>query len=531
VTDAREYHERTKLSLTEPVPDGLTPDPDPEHKPRLWKAYADRPRTALGRVRPTPTPALSAVAHARAAPRTPEEPPVDLDTVTTLCYEGSGVTQVTERDGERVRYRAASCTGRKYHVNCYLVTGRLPGLAAGVYHFDPAGFGLDRLREGDHRGALVSAVEPDAAAGGGPDSATTSATGVGSAPVSVVLTSEWWRNAWQYGDRTYRHALWDAGTVAANLLATAHGLDHRAAVVGAFDDDGVAALLGLDTDEEFPVAVLPVGRGDPVAAADPAAPIDPEVVPPGERTREHSIVTDAWRGSRLSGDGVDAWRRRAREAGTVGSAAGDGERVPLDPVDPATAAARPLHATVKRRGSCREYAQFGPTRRQVATVLDRATRGVPGDWRDTASAQSDESAPTPGLAYSDLHLLTTGVEGLVDGHYRYEPATDELRRLGETSRQQKHRLSLGQEWAAEAHVNVYMLTDLETLTDRLGSRGYRLAQLESGVTLGRLYLATYAHRDLGGTGLTFADDAVTEHCDPDGGRTPTCLFAFGRRAD
>ena len=63
----------------------------------------------------------------------------------------------------------------------------------------------------------------------------------------------------------------------------------------------------------------------------------------------------------------------------------------------------------------------------------------------------------------------------------------------------------------------------------VGNRGYRLAQLEAGIGLGRLYLATYAHLALGGRGFTFYDDLVTEHLSPRGAsQTPMTLFAFGR---
>ena len=47
----------------------------------------------------------------------------------------------------------------------------------------------------------------------------------------------------------------------------------------------------------------------------------------------------------------------------------------------------------------------------------------------------------------------------------------------------------------------------------LCNRGYRAAQLEGGITGGRLYLAAYAQR-FGATGLTFFDDEVTEFLSP-----------------
>jgi hypothetical protein len=77
-------------------------------------------------------------------------------------------------------------------------------------------------------------------------------------------------------------------------------------------------------------------------------------------------------------------------------------------------------------------------------------------------------------------------------------------------------------------VNVYLAADVDRIVETLGNRGYRVAQLAGGLALGRLYLATYAHRALGGRGFTFYDDRVTDHLSPRAAnQTPMTLFAFG----
>jgi len=114
------------------------------------------------------------------------------------------------------------------------------------------------------------------------------------------------------------------------------------------------------------------------------------------------------------------------------------------------------------------------------------------------------------------------------GKYALRRADAELERVGDADDETKTRLAMGQEWAGDAHVSVYCCADVDAVVGELGDRGYRLAQLEAGVVLGRLYLATYAHRRLGGTGLTFFDGEVAEHLAPHaGGQEPTTLFAMG----
>ncbi|WP_435180007.1 SagB family peptide dehydrogenase [Halorussus sp. AFM4] len=517
MVNAPEYHERTEHAPSD------FPDPtfrlDSETMPRPFKRYRDRSRVSLHGVRAPVLPALSVVAEAGADPlagaaQTARDP-VDARTVASLCYYAAGVK--AERDhpadgvDRRLYYRAASCTGNLHHVDAYVVCGDLDGLDAGVYHFDPATFSLDALREGDYRGALAAAAGPGA--------------GVADAPVTLVLTSEWWRNAWKYRERTYRHAFWDSGTVLANLLGAAHAADLPASVAAGFDDRAVADLLGVDPATEAPLELVPVGEGASAGRAtdEPPAvePIDPATEPQPDHDRTHDLPYEAWEASALpDGESAAAWRDRAREAGPVGGvAAGDGERVPLDPVDHETEVARPLASAIRRRRSCREFADEPLSRRKLGTVLDRATRGAPGDWNDGDAA---------GLQFNDVYVLATDVEGVPDGSYQFHPAEGALERLGDVTSRDKTRLALGQEWAGDAHVNVYCMTDVEAVVGELGDRGYRLAQLEAGVVLGRLYLATYAHRPLGGTGLTFFDDEVTDFLSPRGAdQTPTTLFAMG----
>ena len=89
---------------------------------------------------------------------------------------------------------------------------------------------------------------------------------------------------------------------------------------------------------------------------------------------------------------------------------------------------------------------------------------------------------------------------------------------------------MGQALAADASVNVFFLTDLGLVLDRLGNRGYRAAQLEASITAGRFYLGAYALR-LGATGLTFYDDAVIEFFSPHAqDKSVMFLVALGKRA-
>ncbi|PSQ08522.1 hypothetical protein BRC93_15265 [Halobacteriales archaeon QS_5_70_15] len=131
MVDAREYHERTNHS-----PRSIRESPvrmDPSNKPRPV-AQSD----------PVPTCG-------------PPDPAPDPD-VHTLCHYATGVTKELDRGGQTVRFRAASCTGKLYHVDLYAVTDDPGEFDPGVYHFDPHTGRFDVLRDGDFRGTLADAA-------------------------------------------------------------------------------------------------------------------------------------------------------------------------------------------------------------------------------------------------------------------------------------------------------------------------------------------------------------------------------------
>src|SRR4029079_7664526 len=127
----------------------------------------------------------------------------------------------------------------------YLVCGPLRDLAAGVYHFGPQDFALRLLRGGDFRQVLVAAT-------GEEDS-------VAHAPLIVVCTGTYWRNAWKYRARTYRHFGWDNGTLLSNLLAMATARNLPARGVMGFVGNDVNRLLDVDVEREVAFSLVPIG--------------------------------------------------------------------------------------------------------------------------------------------------------------------------------------------------------------------------------------------------------------------------------
>ena len=207
--DALTYHELTKHS---PESVRRAGGLDFSNRPRLFKKYVGLGSTAI---------------------------PAALADVVHLS---GGITK-------RLRgmpFRANACTGALYHIEIYVVSGELDGLAAGVYHVDIEADALVPLRSGDFRATL-------AVAAGHPES-------LRHAPVALAFTTTYWRNAWKYRARMYRHAFWDLGTMLANTLAVAGAEGAEPEVLTAFADDHLNGLLGVDPAREAALAIVPLGR-------------------------------------------------------------------------------------------------------------------------------------------------------------------------------------------------------------------------------------------------------------------------------
>ena len=498
MTSARDYHERTKHSVASVQSSRHFLDWD--NQPLPFKIYTELAPIPLPRDgEHTGVAALEAIATI--APRAPRRTLPDLRSLARLLYLSAGITRKQEYPGGQAMYfRAAACTGALFHIELYLVCGDLPDLKAGVFHFGPHDFALRQLRGGDFRAALIEATagEPSIAA----------------APAVLVCSSTFWRNAWKYQARAYRHSFWDSGTILANLLAVAAAEGVPARVVLGFVDGAVNELLGLDTQRE--VALSLVALGDRPDLRPAAAPPQPALTLATQPLSAHEVDYPLIRAAHTASSLATAAEVRAWRTAAVGA------RVPAAPVAVALQplAQPPLRSiedVILHRGSTRRFSHAAIGFGELSTALYAATRGVPADF-----------LAEPAAALADCYLIVNAVDDLASGAYVLDRARGALERLKSGDfRRTAGFLDLGQELAADAAVNFYLLTDLDSVLARLGERGYRAAQLESAIIGGKLYLAAYT-LDLGATGLTFFDDDVTRFFSPHGaGKAVMFLVAAG----
>jgi SagB-type dehydrogenase family enzyme len=472
-------------------------------KPSLYKVYETPPPVELTRDLPdTGVPALEAIA-ATGAEASRVVPDRALLGRLGLLTNGSLDRAVTTRDGRVHQFRTAGGTGAMYHLELYFVCTDLADLDAGIYHYSAIDHSLRLLRAGDFRAALAEATgnEPSVAA----------------APVVLAMTSTFWRNAWRYRERAYRHAYWDAGTSLSHILAVAASARVTTGLVFSYADALVNELLGVDGLRESTVALVALGHTD--SAPPPASAVGPLDLPtrrlsPAEVTF-HAITDMHLASSLRTGEEAAQWRSRRWRRPAPPPAGDLTELRPLPgPLDP-----RPVEQLIFRRRSTRNYDTDAEIPFDAfSTLLERSTRGVVSD------------VLTPGAPLTDLYLIVNAVEGLTPGIYLHHPELGavELVRAG-TFRKEAARIAANQQYAGDAHVNLYYLAHLPSILEHYGDRGYRLAQLEGALHAGKLHLGTHA-LGLGAVGSTSFDDEVIDFFSPHAaGKDYMFVTVFGKR--
>jgi len=473
-------------------------------EPFPFKIYETVPRVAIPReLAPSPIPALQAIADTAAGV---SKAFPDRATLARIGLLSNGLLgRQFKRRGTTGEFRTAGATGARYHLELYFVCAELSDLPAGIYHYAAHDHSLGRLRAGDYRAALA------AAAGGEAD--------VALSPVVLAMTSTFWRNAWRYKARAYRHAFWDAGTAFANVLAVAAASGLPAKLVLGYADGPVNALLGVDGREEATIALCAIGQGDRPAQPSPEAPpLALPTRPVSPRQVEFPHIQMLHRASELSSGAQAAswraeplWRMRAEPAG---------ELIALRPVPDEQLAKTSIEELIFRRRSTRHYdADVAIPFDAFSSLLEVSSRGVAADCL---------AAGAPAL--HDLYLIINNVDGLAPGVYVHHRDLRAIELLKEGDfRQVAQRLAVGQAYAGDAHVNCYYLTALAPVLERYGNRGYRLAQLECSLFAGKLHLATHAF-GLRAVGSTSLDDEVTEFFLPHAaGKSYMFVTVFGRR--
>jgi SagB-type dehydrogenase family enzyme len=488
---SRVFHELTKHSYTSvrSAPHHL----DWDIKPMPYKVYPAAGALALPRDLALPRmPALAAIEDDG---RGRNGAPLGIENLTRILFCADGLTRARKVGGEDYHFRAAPSAGALYPIELYLAAARCDGIEPGLYHFSPADLKLRGLRRGDWRGYLAraAAMRPS----------------ITEARAVVILTSIFWRSTWKYRARGYRYCFWDAGTIAANLLAAAVAEDLSAEVITAFADSELETLLGVDGEREGIAAMVALGDGAAAGDEPPApGPLEIDSIALSPREIAYPDLVKIHAESRVETP------EQARAVASSRLEAADHPRggAIACPAAIAPEEAMGLGETILTRGSTRVFAREGIGAEELATIMGASSRHPRADF--------------PRL--TDTYLIVNAVAEMEPGAYCYHRASGafELIKAGDF-RAEAGYLCLEQPLGMDCSALIVYMADLERALAALGNRGYRDVHLEAGILGGRAYLASYA-LGRGATGLTFCDDDTAKFFAPHAaGKSPILMVAIG----
>lgn len=231
------YHQWSKPSYL----GALTRALDWGTQPEMYKIYPDAPLVPLSRDFTYRGLTVEEAIQRRRSSRDYSGQPMSLAELSHLLYHINGITEDT-----RYPFRAAPSSGGLYPIEIYPVVHNVADLSAGLYHYNVRDHALDLLRAEDFRRELTHyAVDQEM---------------VGQANLTLVLTAIFQREQWKYGSRAYRYTLLDAGHIGQNIYLAATSMGLGACAIGAFFDDDINQMLGVDGVAEAVVYLLVVGK-------------------------------------------------------------------------------------------------------------------------------------------------------------------------------------------------------------------------------------------------------------------------------
>ena len=231
------FHKETSMTWRGVLGDLFSPKPE---KPPPYKNYSGMKKIKL----PKPNyrgMILEEAIEKRRSVRNYSHKAITLVQLSQLLFAAQGIT------GSLYGYklRAAPSAGALYPFELYLVVNNVEGLSPGIYHYAVSDHALELLKPGDFSGQITdAALKQDM---------------VGKANVTFLLSAIFDRTRHKYGERGFRYVYIEAGHISQNISLQAVSLGLGSVTIGAFLDDKVNQLVGVDGRKESVLYLHAVG--------------------------------------------------------------------------------------------------------------------------------------------------------------------------------------------------------------------------------------------------------------------------------
>jgi SagB-type dehydrogenase family enzyme len=211
-------------------------------KPEIYKSYPPSKTIQLPTQFQEPSINFTEVLRKRKSIRSFSTEPLSKVDLAFLLWASTGI-QRTEHGYE---FRTAPSAGALYPIETYIATTNVEDVLSGIYHYNIKDHLLEEIKSGNFGNDLAhAALDQEMFA----DSS-----------VVFIWTAIFRRSKWKYSERAYRYTYLDAGHIAENLALATVSINCGSCQVGAFFDEEVNSIVGVDGTEESSIYLSVVGH-------------------------------------------------------------------------------------------------------------------------------------------------------------------------------------------------------------------------------------------------------------------------------
>jgi SagB-type dehydrogenase family enzyme len=207
---------------------------DWKNQPDPFRRYESAPLVPLPILKPDAEPRSPSYAEIY-QPRRVASRPISVPSLSRFFEYTLAISAWKQAGDTRWALRSNPSSGNLHPTEGYLLIGSIPTVAQspGLYHYAPKEHALERRADWteEQYARIMRPFPPHAFLFG--------------------LTSVHWREAWKYGERAFRYCQHDAGHAIGAARIAAATLGWQMIVLDGTADDTVAAVLGVDRDENF----------------------------------------------------------------------------------------------------------------------------------------------------------------------------------------------------------------------------------------------------------------------------------------
>ena len=180
----------------------------------------------------------------RTSVRAYSEQPLSLEELSFLLWCTQGVKSIHSRNAT---LRTVPSAGARHTFETYILVNRVKGIEPGLYRFLALSHKLQEVDLDENMAEKIT------------DSCLRQRF-ISSSAVTFIWVAVVYRMMWRYQERGYRYIHLDAGHICQNLYLAAESIGSGVCAIGAFDDDILNTILGIDGIEQFAAYVATCGK-------------------------------------------------------------------------------------------------------------------------------------------------------------------------------------------------------------------------------------------------------------------------------